>query len=90
MNRSTIFSFVFLLIIGAVGYMWYNYLEAPAGGEAERARFTKAFAEVRRLKSLELDTSLFQERFFRDLQAPVEVSQPDVPLGRENPFAPFR
>ena len=78
-------------MIVVIGYAWYSYFQTPGGSEVqERARSTKALAEVRRLKSLQLDTSLFQDRFFRELEAPREISQPDVPLGRTNPFAPFR
>lgn len=90
MTRNTLFSFLFIGLLVLIGYMWYGYLAAPAGTGEERASFAKSLAEVRRLKNLELDTSIFQDRFFLDLEEPQEVPEPEVTPGRENPFAPFR
>lgn len=91
MNRNTVFTLVFVILLGVIGYMWYGYLGAPTDTDgAEQASFTKTLAEVRRLKNLKLDTSVFQDRFFLDLEEPQEIPQPEVKPGRENPFAPFR
>lgn len=91
MNRNTIFTLVFVIILGVMAYMWYGYLALPTDTDgAEQASFTKTLAEVRRLKNLKLDTSIFQDRFFLDLEEPQEIPQPAVEPGRENPFAPFR
>lgn len=91
MNRNTLFTLVFLVLLGLIGYMWYRYLDTGTDAAAEdRQQFARTLAEVRRLKNLQLDTSLFQDRFFRDLEEPQEVPQPEVTPGRTNPFAPFR
>ncbi|MEK7541777.1 MAG: hypothetical protein AAB533_02945 [Patescibacteria group bacterium] len=92
MSRNTFFSLVFVALLILIGYTWYRYLGAPAdtGATEQPASFSKALAEVRRLKNLELDTPLFQDRFFRELEEPQEISEPDVTPGRENPFAPFK
>lgn len=92
MNRNTLFSFVFVGLLIFIGYLWYGYVAAPADtgtGEAQ-ASFAKSLAEVRRLKNLDLDTSLFQDRFFLDLEEPQEIPEPEVTPGRGNPFAPFK
>lgn len=90
MNRNTLFSLVLVILLGVIGYTWYGYLETSPETEAEHASFSKTLAEVRRLKTLDLDTSLFQDRFFRDLEEPQEIPQPEITPGRENPFAPFK
>lgn len=91
MNRNTIFTFVFLVLIGFIGYTWYRYLDtSPETAAEDQQRFAQSLADVRRLKNLQLDTSLFQDRFFRDLEEPQEIPQPEVEPGRTNPFAPFR
>ncbi|HXK38901.1 MAG: hypothetical protein A3J10_03635 [Candidatus Sungbacteria bacterium RIFCSPLOWO2_02_FULL_54_10] len=91
MNRNTFFSLALVVLLGVIGYTWYGYLETPVpGADTERASFSKILTEVRLLKTLDLDTSLFQDRFFRDLEEPQEIPQPDVTPGRENPFAPFK
>ena len=90
MNRNTLFSLVLVALLGVIGYTWYGYLGATPETEAERAGFSKTLAEIRRLKTLDLDTSLFQDRFFLDLVEPQEIPQPEITPGRENPFAPFK
>lgn len=90
MNKNTLFSLIFVALLGLIGYIWYGYLETPSDTAAEGPQFSKTLAEVRRLKNLELDTSLFEDRFFRDLEEPQEIPQPEVTPGRENPFAPFK
>lgn len=90
MNRGTIFVFIFIILLALIGYTWYNYSRQPADTPAPQAESDKTVVEVRRLKNLELDTSLFQDRFFRDLTEPKEKVEPEATPGRENPFAPFR
>ena len=90
MNKNTLFSLVFVALLGLIGYTWYGYLGTPVEQNAERASFSSTLAEVRRLKTLDLDTSLFQDRFFRDLEEPEIAPEPEVTPGRENPFAPFK
>ncbi len=90
MNRNTLFSLVLVALLGVIGYTWYGYLGATPETEGESASFSKTLAEIRRLKTLDLDTSLFQDRFFLDLVEPQEIPQPEITPGRENPFAPFK
>jgi len=90
MNRNTIFVLVFIVLLLGIGYTWYGYLQTTVDTQVPQVEFTKVLAEVRRLKNLEIDTALFQERFFRELTAFQQTPQPEVTVGRENPFAPFR
>ena len=72
--------------------MWYRYWSAPAPDAVQTQpedEFVRTLAEVSRRKNLNLDTSLFQDRFFMQLvshQGPLDQS---VVPGRSNPFAPF-
>ena len=91
MNRNTILTFIFLGILGISGYLWYGYYagsgEEQASGQSE---FLQTLNSVRRFKNLELDTSLFEDRFFLALESPQPQPQPDVPPGRINPFTLFK
>ncbi len=90
MRRSTFFSFILLLIMGAAGYAWYRYFQAPPAEVAgDRARLTRTLADVRRIKNLELDTSIFEDRSFRALEPLRAIAEPEITPGRDNPFAPF-
>jgi len=94
MNRTTLFTVLFLLALSAAGFFWYRRLEIPAepgsvsGGDTNR--FIRTLAEVRRLRGIDIDTSVFQDRFFQELIPPKEIPRPEAKPGRENPFAPFR
>ncbi len=92
MRRSTIFTIIFVLILGVIGYIWYGYWQAPAAdtGTATQDDFTRTLAQVARLKNLNLDTSLFRESSFTDLEAPQISPEPDITPGRPNPFAAFK
>jgi hypothetical protein len=50
----------------------------------------RTLSEVRRLQGIDIDTTIFQDRFFRELAPPKEIPRPEAKPGRENPFAPFR
>jgi hypothetical protein len=91
MKRSTLFTIIFVAILGITGYMWYGYLGAPTDtGPAAEDAFTRTLAQLTRLKNLNPDTSLFREHSFTDLEPPVIPPEPDVTPGRPNPFAAFR
>lgn len=91
MRRSTVFTFIFVAILGVIGYVWYGYLQMPAGsGTAREEDFSRTLGSLSRLKSLTIDTTLFQERFFTELEAPKEIPEASVTPGRKNPFAAFK
>ncbi len=92
MRRSTLFTIIFIAILGVIGYIWYGQWKSPAAdtGAAAQDDFTRTLAQVARLKNLNLDTSLFRERSFTDLEAPPIPPEPDITPGRPNPFAAFK
>ncbi|MFY9462928.1 MAG: hypothetical protein WAP52_01945 [Candidatus Sungiibacteriota bacterium] len=93
MKRSTLFTIIFIAILGVIGYIWYGYWQTPAADTSESAReddFTRTLAQVARLKNLNLDTSFFRERAFTDLEEPQISPEPDITPGRPNPFAAFK
>lgn len=91
MTRSTVFTIIFLGLLAVIGYLWYGYYSGSGEeGASERAGFSQTLSSVRRFKNLELDTSLFEDRFFLTLESPTPLPQPEVAPGRINPFAVFR
>ncbi len=92
MKRSTLFTIIFIVMLGVIGYIWYGYWQTPAAdtGAATQDDFSRTLAQVARLKNLNLDTSLFHERSFTDLEAPTIPPEPDITPGRPNPFAAFK
>lgn len=93
MRRSTLFAIIFIAILGVIGYIWYGYWQTPVAGTEESVTeddFTRTLAQVARLKNLNLDTSLFRERAFTDLESPQIPPEPDITPGRPNPFAAFK
>ncbi len=90
MGKQNILIIIFVIIIGATVYFWYQTIntaeivENPAVVELE-SRLT----ELRRLKDIRFDTSIFQDKFFQRLSLPVIPPPPEVTIGRPNPFAPF-
>lgn len=91
MRRSTAFTFIFVAILGVIGYMWYGYMHLPAGvAPAAEDNFSRTLGDLARLKNLTIDTTLFQERFFTELEAPREIPEPSATPGRQNPFAIFK
>lgn len=92
MKRSTLFTIIFIGLLGVIGYMWYGYWSVPPAdtGNAPQDDLAQTLARVARLKNLNLDTSLFRERFFTDLEPPPIAPEPDITPGRPNPFAAFR
>ena len=89
--RSGIFTFIFIVILLATGYIWYGYLQKSGGNESTAEEdFSKTLGNLARLKNLTIDTTLFQESFFTELETPREIPEPNFTPGRQNPFAAFR
>ena len=92
MRRNTFLTIVFLGLLAGLGYLWYGYYsgsgEPAASGVS--TEFSDTLASVRRFKNLELDTSLFQDRFFLALESPQPLPQPEGTPGRTNPFSALK
>ena len=90
MIQQNILVIIFTVVIGTTAYFWYQavntqeIVENPAVIELE-----SRLAELRRLKDIQFDTSIFQDQFFQRLSLPVIPPPPEVTIGRQNPFAPF-
>lgn len=89
MSRNTVFTILFVVLIGTIGYTWYYYWQSPSAGAPVQEEFVRSIAQVQRLKDLDIDTSLFQDKAFMELEAPPEFVEPEIIPGRSNPFASF-
>ena len=95
MDRQTISFIILVIVVLGIGYIWYSYYSAAPAEEGTAVEdlnvqnIEARLAELRRLRDLQLDTSLFREEAFRELQLPVIPKLPAVQIGRVNPFLPF-
>ena len=94
MDRQTIFLIIFLLALGGGGWVWYqsratSQESAAAGPSRDILEIEARMAEIRRLKNITIDTSVFQDPRFRALKDVRATSGPAVAPGRVNPFAPL-
>lgn len=88
MNRQLVLLILFIVILATIGFLWLRYSQTPPTAEVETG-FGARLVELRRLKDLKLDIAVFQDKFFRSLELPREVPEPELKVGRNNPFAPF-
>ncbi len=85
---------VIILILAGIGGAYYYfqvYSAAPAseGSSPAVAELDARLNEIRPLASVDLDTSVFNNIFFRSLQ-PAAVATTSAPApGRINPFTPY-
>ena len=91
--RQTIFIIIFILILGIGGYYLYQNSGLSAGQTVAETSETRAtietrLADLRRLKDLQLDTSILQNRFFLSLQPTQPATTIDAKTGKPNPFLP--
>lgn len=94
MNKQTIILVVLVIAFGGTGFVWYRYLQTRTPA-AEISPETRAAAEdslnlseLRRLKTLQLDTSVLRDPFFRSLELPSATPAPEITPGNPNPFLP--
>lgn len=79
-------------VLGVGGYFWY--VRVPPDSEASStnaaiAEFQEKLGELRRLTSVDLDTSILQDPFFRSLKPETATDTVLITPGRSNPFVPF-
>lgn len=92
MDFQRIIVIIFILIMAGGGYYYfqvYNAVPTPEGGSTVVADLDARLTEIRPLASVELDTSLFDNAFFRSLKPLMATTGPSVLPGRLNPFTPY-
>ena len=94
MDLQRILVIVLVLMVLGSGYYYYYYQSSavtPATAESNPviAELDARLNEIRPLASIELDTSLFDNAFFRSLKIITATTGPAVIPGRVNPFVPY-
>lgn len=95
MNKQTILIVILIGVLAGTGYVWYRQFGATSSsskGDTIRSAsqdIETRLAQFRRLKEIQLDTAVLQDPLFRSLELPEKVVEPEVKLGRPNPFLPF-
>lgn len=92
MDLQRIILILLLLTVVGGGYYYfqiYNAESLPEGRNQAVIDLDVRLNEIRPIASVEIDTSLFENTFFRSLKTVVATSTPVLTPGRKNPFAPF-
>lgn len=97
MSRLKILIIVFFIVLAGSGYIMYGALygsedsKEAAPTPSAQTKVGERLAQLRRLKTLQFDTSVLKDPFFRSLAPETEVIiQTDTSsTGRLNPFLPF-
>lgn len=104
MNRQTLIVIIVVVVFGGAG-LWFFYFQSSASTELganisfsssnpDVQRIEQELADLRRLKDLQIDTSILKNPFLQSLEAP-RISPPSfqnngtTTPGRPNPFLPF-
>lgn len=91
MNQQSLVTVLFVVIIGATAYFWFQGAGGQTAPEASPSvvALEARLAELRHLKEIRFDTSVLQDKFFQSLTGPIIPPLPDIKIGRSNPFIPF-
>lgn len=89
--KKNILIIVIVLILLGTAFIWLSYgKNRSASHDPETIESTKIrLSQLRRLKNLKLDTTIFEDPLFRALKESKASPLPDVQIGRTNPFVPF-
>lgn len=88
MNRQTISTIILVVVLVALGALWYSYwTNRPSQDSGETPGIS--IDSYRRVKDLKLNTSLFTDPVFRELKQEVISPPATEAIGRSNPFLPF-
>lgn len=91
-KQRLLIAFFALILIGGVYFYYYVYTIAPSVEvmNPEIRELDSGLAAIRPLNSVELNTSILDNPFFRSLKPLVTPATPEViTAGRANPFLPF-
>lgn len=88
MNRQTIATIILVVILSALGALWYFYYASNRSAEEDTAPDID-IAAYASIKNLHLDVALLNNPVFRELKQEVIVPPLTESVGRSNPFLPF-
>lgn len=87
MNKQNTLTIVLIVILAAIGYLWLSSSESTDKTKQQASNeFEAQLLELSKLKNIKLDTTIFQDPFFRSLNLSAAVPAPEGPVGRKNPF----
>lgn len=93
MNRQNLLLVVLAVLVAALSYTWFRYSQIPAEPTKEQLNplttLEESLSEIKQIKDSKIDTSIFQDRFFKTLTAPAAAIPTEISAGRPNPFTPF-
>ena len=95
-SRTNILTTVFILIVLALGYIWYSYLKSRptvlvrSVSSALPAEEKEFLTLLKTLESIKLDTSLFQDSVFQNLKEGATLPETPAARGRLSPFLPIK
>ena len=89
--QRTLWIILILIVLGGGYYYYQVYNVAPAaeGGNPVIAELDTKLNDIRPLASVEFDTSIFNNAFFRSLQVITASTTLTVVPGRANPFLSY-
>lgn len=95
-SSKSLIGIIVLVIVGALVYFFYignkapdvdSLLDSQATPDATAAS-SRILALLNQISSLKIDTSLFNDPAYQSL-VDYSVPIPEIPVGRNNPFAPI-
>jgi hypothetical protein len=93
MTRQNIFIAIFVVLLAGAGYSFFmtgDETLAEITQNSVGTQFQERLAQLRRLKTIEFDTSVLRDPFFNSLTSLGVLVQPSSEItGRTNPFLPF-
>ena len=92
MDLQRILLIVLILMVLGGGYYYYQSSYTPptaAQGSSVVADLNARLKDIRRIASVDLDISIFDNAFFSSLRIITATTGPAVIPGRTNPFLPY-
>lgn len=90
MNKENILLSIFIISVVIIIYVWYSQgLGETIITQTSSPELEQRLKELRHLKEITLDTSIFEDPFFASLKLPAELPPLTEDIGRENPFITF-
>lgn len=89
MDRQSIMTIIFFVILVAIGFVWFQFGRSPAPTSAPTDQMPE-LSDVRRLREVKLDLSILKDARFTSLEEfSVGIDLTGLVAGRKNPFLPY-